>query len=229
MTDRVDAGDLLKVRSLEIADDDTAFTLNVRCYEAAIESFAELVRELSEGRVLRVKQNLDERVYYGKEKRPRAAATLLWNRPAEDLDALVRALNFSDRVNPIALPKISIDGEFVAVVDLEVTGTSSTRPGTIVRIDEVSAHVSTLTRDVAIRSIQTLDGAGLPVSEFVERFGLKEGSSLPVLDEETAERISAINEGCARHEAFWLDRLAALEPADAGSSTGPVISPRDSP
>jgi hypothetical protein len=46
MSGLVDAGDILKQYPLDIADDDTALTLNAKCYEAAIRSFAELIDDL---------------------------------------------------------------------------------------------------------------------------------------------------------------------------------------
>ena len=52
MTGRIDAGDILRQCPVDIANDDTAFTLNAKCYDAAIRSFAELVEDLSCGRAL---------------------------------------------------------------------------------------------------------------------------------------------------------------------------------
>src|SRR4028119_1715640 len=60
MSDWVEGGDILKQVAIDIADDDTAFTLNGKCYEAAIRSFEELVDELSSGQALAIKQNLEE-------------------------------------------------------------------------------------------------------------------------------------------------------------------------
>ncbi|MDP8965656.1 MAG: amino acid adenylation domain-containing protein, partial [Cyanobacteriota bacterium] len=60
MSDWVEGGNILKQVAIDIADDDTAFTLNGKCYEAAIRSFEELVDEISSGQALANKQNLDE-------------------------------------------------------------------------------------------------------------------------------------------------------------------------
>jgi len=64
MTNVVDAGDVLKQECVEIAEDDTALTLNMKCYEAAITSFAQLVAELEAGSVVARKQNLDDRAFF---------------------------------------------------------------------------------------------------------------------------------------------------------------------
>jgi polyketide synthase PksN len=57
-------------RSVNIAADDTAYTLDLKRYEAAIESFAELIPELAEGRDAAVPQDLSRSTYHGRFQRP---------------------------------------------------------------------------------------------------------------------------------------------------------------
>ena len=61
MTDLINAGNILQQCSLDIADDETAFTLNAKCYDTAIRSFAELVEDLSSDRASVRKQHPDKR------------------------------------------------------------------------------------------------------------------------------------------------------------------------
>ena len=42
----LDAGDIFKQSLFEVDDAETAFTLNAKCYDAAIRSFAELIDEI---------------------------------------------------------------------------------------------------------------------------------------------------------------------------------------
>ena len=49
MTDGIDEGEVLAERSFDIAGDETAFTLNARCFSAAVESFGEVVTALEAG------------------------------------------------------------------------------------------------------------------------------------------------------------------------------------
>lgn len=44
-------GDILKQSSFDVAEEETTFTLNAKCYEAALDSFTELVDELASDRV----------------------------------------------------------------------------------------------------------------------------------------------------------------------------------
>src|SRR5262245_36911499 len=52
----VDAGDILKQQPVEIGEGDTAITLNRKCYEAAINSFTQLVDDLESESVVPRKQ-----------------------------------------------------------------------------------------------------------------------------------------------------------------------------
>ena len=72
MAARVDAGGIFKQVRLEVRREDTAFTLNTRCFDAAVHAFEELVEDLTVGRLVSVPQE-GERSYYGGRTRPRAA------------------------------------------------------------------------------------------------------------------------------------------------------------
>jgi len=111
MTDSVDSGRILKQRVVEITTDETAFSLNTKCYEAGIESFDELVRDISANNVTLTDPQLEERTYFGKYKRPENACVLSWDRSAEELNALARALTFGPYPNPLGVPKVLLDGE----------------------------------------------------------------------------------------------------------------------
>ncbi len=84
VAEAVDAGDVLKQRLVEVEPRDTALTLNARCYDAAAESFEELVDELAAGRALPRPQDLSRRSYFPLHARPEAACSVDWSRPAEE-------------------------------------------------------------------------------------------------------------------------------------------------
>jgi methionyl-tRNA formyltransferase len=64
MTDLVDAGEIFKQRFFEIDDNETVFSLNTKCYDAALSSFSELVDDISSGKIAARWQNLNERSFY---------------------------------------------------------------------------------------------------------------------------------------------------------------------
>ena len=55
---------------------DTAFTLNARCYEAALAGFGEFLDRLDAGNLQGTPQDLSARTYFGTNRRPEGAARL---------------------------------------------------------------------------------------------------------------------------------------------------------
>jgi amino acid adenylation domain-containing protein len=213
MSVQVDAGNILKQQMVEIAPHETTFTLNTKCYEAAIQAFAELVADLAADRVMPIRQNLAERSFFPQSKRPALGAVISWQQPAEAIGAFVRALDFGPYPNPKGLPKLAIGAEFLIIAELDVLGTCSTAaPGTITGIDHSVLQVATTTTDIALRKLLTIDGQNLPLAEVVATFGLRQGDQLPALSPERAERLTALHAAIGRHETFWSERLAALQP-----------------
>ncbi len=111
MAEEVDAGDLLKQRLVDIDPEDTSFTLNAKCYAAAILSLDTLAVELVENRETLTPQDLSQRSYYPLHKRPDNAAVIDWTKPPEEIAALRRALDFGIHPNEFALPKVCANGE----------------------------------------------------------------------------------------------------------------------
>ena len=66
----IDEGDIVEQRTFEIAPDETALTLNTRCYAAAIDSFAALVASIEAGGPARAPQDLAQRSYFARDARP---------------------------------------------------------------------------------------------------------------------------------------------------------------
>ncbi len=111
MVDEVDAGDVLKQKLVDILDQDTSFTLNARCYDAAVDALKELASELVEGREHVQPQDLVQRTYYPLYKRPKKGGLIDWTAPAEEIEALRRALDFGPQPNDLGLPKVLFGGE----------------------------------------------------------------------------------------------------------------------
>ncbi|HEX4354344.1 MAG TPA: formyltransferase family protein, partial [Polyangiales bacterium] len=140
----IDEGDILKQREFEIGPGETSLSLNTRNFAAAIESFSELVDELVQGRSTRTPQDLRQRSYFGKHQRPEAAAVLEFDRPARELAALVRGLDFGEYENALALPKWVHRGAWLSVRAAEATeGESGAPPGTVLAIDDDAITIAT--------------------------------------------------------------------------------------
>lgn len=126
MIEEVDAGDLLKQRIVDIAENDTSFTLNARCYDAAIDALNELALELVEKREIRTPQDLRKRTYYPLHRRPAYGGLIDWNRSQAETDAMRRALDFGNQPNDLGLPKVLFGDELYT---LRTDGTMYTLDG----------------------------------------------------------------------------------------------------
>lgn len=213
ISDVVDAGDILRQKQVDIAPDDTALTLNSKCYEAAISSFSDLVGELAAGRVLSKKQNLDARTFFARFKRPANGCVISWHDSAEKTSAMVRALNFGHHANPLGRAKFRVGAEFFIISELEILDAASAGlAGTISKINDEYIQVSTANKEVILRKVHRLDGRTVAFSEWSAEFGLSEGVRFRDLDSNATKRLDGLYAAISRYEPFWVKKLAALEP-----------------
>ncbi len=211
VSEKVDAGDTLKQRRVEISVGETAFTLNTKCYEAAISAFSDLIDDLANGQATASKQELSERSFFPRYKKPAAGGVLSWKRPASELAALVSALDFGPHPNALATAKIATEHDFVLVRRLELLSeTSTSTPGTVTQISDDFINVSTSTNNVAIRQVQTVDGKQLSIKEFASKYGISVGNRLYEFDGERSSSLEKLVNSVCKHEAFWAKKVAAL-------------------
>jgi natural product biosynthesis luciferase-like monooxygenase protein len=225
----IDEGDVLAGRDFELASNETALTLNAKCYASGMESFRELVERIEAGTVERTKQDLAQRTYFARHDRPAALATIDWSKDAESIAALVRALDFGSYPNPLAIAKTRALGSVVLVRSIELEdapvekaapgtllpGTSP--PGTVLSVCSVRGPlVMTGTTPVRLTSMSDADGRPLAPSRF------EPGLVLASWSTELAERASALHREVGVQERAWIQRLrvdaldlAWAEPATA--------------
>lgn len=156
----VDAGAILEQRLFDIAADDTALTLNTKCFSAAIDSFPAVLTAL-EGNAPGVAQDLTLRSEYHRSDRPAAAARLDFTQSAEQVAALVRGLDHGSYANPLALPKLDVAGRLVLVAKAVVLPAGEGVPGTVTEASEAGLVVTCATGAVHLSGLTDLDGAVL--------------------------------------------------------------------
>jgi len=211
MTDEVDAGDILQQRMIDIADDETAFTLNAKCYDAAFQCFEQLVSDLAAGTEQRQVQDFSSRTLYTREQRPSAACVIDWHRPAEEIDALVRALDFGTYQNILGSAKIVVDNTAYIVAKVEVVaGEGEKAPGAIVAVDDSRIVVAAQAGFIAITQLQTLQGANVSVDEIVEKYKLSAGYCFDSFSQNERECFSDYNKSIVVSEGAWVKRLSDL-------------------
>jgi natural product biosynthesis luciferase-like monooxygenase protein len=212
MVTGVDRGRVLKSREIEIAADETAFSLNAKCYGAGLESFAELVADLMAGRLAPVAQ-AGTRGWYGKARRPANLAVLDWARPAGDLARLVRGLDFGAYANPLAMPKLWTGSRMIVATSAEALDGSGL-PGTVLSSDATTLTVATAEGALRLGKLAGLDGQPLTAAV------VPAGTVLPVAPALEDAMLKAVGHA-EEHWRAVLDAAApAIPPHVAGHSVG---------
>ncbi|RAW70165.1 amino acid adenylation domain-containing protein, partial [Photorhabdus sp. S15-56] len=211
----VNGGNIAVQWPVSIEEQDTAFLLNLKCYQAAQKGFNELLTALSHDTLITYPQNLSQRRFYALSHRPEAGGYLCWKQPGEVLSALVRALDFGENdANPLGYPKLLLKQDTVRISWLQRLGTcSGEKPGTLIRVEEEGWQVSTGSEDVRIGGFSTLEGQLLSVRELTEISELQPGEQLPLISPQQAQNIKNTLQKFAPDEPFWCQRLTGWQPS----------------
>lgn len=205
MTDAIDAGDILVAEPVDIDEGESALSLNTKCFEAGIRSFALLVKELETGTMRRQPQASAPLRLFGRADRPQAAATIDWQAPAEDIARLVSALDFGTYRNPLGAPKALFGDALLLVQDVALLDSaSSAAPGTILEGGDAPV-IATGSNDLRILRLVDLDGrtTGLPATAA--------GDQLATVDADARAALHALDGAAGRYEGWWQRRLAARD------------------
>ncbi|MEN9568551.1 MAG: anabaenopeptilide synthetase ApdA [Cyanobacteriota bacterium] len=139
---------------------------------------------------------------------PNRQVTICWlnfNRCATELDS-----GFA--LNHLRVAKLAIDGNVVLVLFEVLDELSQLLPGTITAIEPNLVQVSSISYEIALRQIQTLEGQPLSIPELSTKFGLQVGYQFPGIEPHKVQQIEAFNSSIAKHETFWVEKLASLQP-----------------
>jgi len=193
MSPRVDAGEILVQVPVAIAMDDTSLSLDLKCLRAGAEGFDLLLDRLSSGGR---PQESSARTFFPRKKRPRGAGFLQWDRPAEELARLVRALDFGEFFNPLCTAKIAFGDRDVHVTRLDVLPDASLHPpGTVIAVEPNRARIATATNDVWI---------------YASAWTPRVNERLPLLNDAELTAITRAHEEISGSEPFWRERLQRL-------------------
>ncbi|WP_367652007.1 MupA/Atu3671 family FMN-dependent luciferase-like monooxygenase, partial [Pseudorhodobacter sp.] len=211
----VDEGAIVEQRMFPITASDTALTLNTKCFEAAIESFPAVLTAL-ETNAPGLPQDLSQRSEYRRTDRPKAAARLDFTQSAEAVLRLVRALDHGGYANPLAIPKIAVDGRIV-LIGACALALGDAAPGTVLDATEEDLVVACGTGAVRLSGLRDLSGAKVcPKS-----LGVAQLAS-PGAD---GDAITAAIADAAPGEGAMRRALAAVVPFDLPGAAAPTPAP----
>ena len=200
MVKEIDGGGVLKEKRFPVRPDDTATSLNTKCFEAGFEAFCSLLTDLEQG-TLANRQQVEPIPggYYALRKRPERMSTLDWSRPAEELDALPRSrfrpLRESDRLRESRLGRPgAIPGRFAL---LEQPSTKP--PGTLEKQTQTGAFGFTRRRRSSKSAVFGRSAANRSKFPTCRRF--------PDWKDRAKELDAVLQRVCV-HEKFWVSLIA---------------------
>ncbi|MGK0498672.1 MAG: natural product biosynthesis luciferase-like monooxygenase protein [Oceanicoccus sp.] len=208
MTSEADKGEILKQKIFDVADEETSFTVNAKCYQAGLESFQELAHELADDSVIRTSQDFGQFTYFGLSHRPDAAATIDFSQSAQAISQLIRALDFGPYRNPINAAKIIVGDNIILVGAVEDAVSSVVSPGEIIALENDALTVSVADGALKFSEITDVYGTALDVKTFFASRGLSAGRPLLGLSLEQKQAINAQLQSCCRYEPYWLKKLS---------------------
>ncbi len=212
LTNQPDTGELLLQVPIAVSNDETALTLNTKCFEAATDSFEPLIEKLLADKVLLKPQDFSQRSYFSRTRRFRAAGWVDVTQPAKACSALVRSLDFGDRFeNPLSLPKIKCNDQWwITRSAVETQTPSSALPGTILSIEEDSILVATSTNNLQLGNLCDFRGDVLSGLRLARAFPLN--AKLQTLSIEEINEIDKASRSFSKHHDFWVSKLAKFRP-----------------
>ncbi|WP_309664628.1 formyltransferase family protein, partial [Tabrizicola sp.] len=215
MTSGIDEGEVLATSTFDITADETAFTLNARCFAAALDSFPQVITALEAGGQPRQPQGNGPRRMFRRADRPAAAARLDFTKPAETVAGMVRALDHGGYRNPLAVAKILVGGRILAVGAAEITAGSAV-PGTVLDASDASLVVACATGAVRLMRLTDLQGNAVSPTSL-------NTTHLPSPDVNEAAALTAALAPVAEAEALCRAILASPDPVVLGGP--PTVSP----
>ena len=206
-----DVGGVVVQSKFAVEPDDTAYTLNARCFDYGMRSFAALCQQLAHGELQRRPQDLSERSYFGRTARPDALALVDFRQPAEDVARLVRSFDHGGHPNQVTVAKVRAPGGVFVPSVVSVLPASSMSPGAVVALDERGVQIACAGGDVRFGRLRCLRGGDLDAAA-LQQMGVVEGAVLPALGPADLDRLTELGRASARRESSWVAALSRSAP-----------------
>ncbi len=208
MTADVDGGAILLQKPIAISQEDTAFSLAVKCANACRETFAELLKalevEAETGTPMAETSQTAADQFHLRSDRP-GLGLIDFNQTAETISRFVRGLHLGRDDNWMCLPKLQLADVVYLVDHAEIAqGPASNAPGTVLAATENSLTLAATDAAVRLSGLTRLDGQALSAGEFTNHLNTVVPSSGDI---ETA--LAELDAKLTKHERFWMRRVAA--------------------
>ncbi|MBY0379009.1 MAG: amino acid adenylation domain-containing protein, partial [Burkholderiales bacterium] len=212
ITEQTNKGDILKQASIKISDNETELSLNLKCYHLAIQTFSELINELTTENFILKPQGKRKSSFYRAHDKIIGNGWVDWSDSAENLARQFRATTFGHYPNQLGILKTVINKNAYLLNDIKITNHNSTLPpGTIIALNEKGIQIATNTMDIVVDQFKTITGNLLDWESFQEKHILKEGDVLISANSQEKKLYQQLSIEISEHENFWVQYLPQLQ------------------
>lgn len=226
MTTEIDGGRVLVARDFAIDADETAFSLNAKCFEAGLAGFDALLDRLATGDEAGEPQPPGERRVHLGADRPMREALLDPMRPAVELARIVRALDNGAYWQALLKPRLrlaEVDVLVAAAEPVEMAPTETTLPpATLIGVDADGLRLRCGDGVLHLGGLARLDGTRLSAAEALALAG-GPGVRLPARAPPGDDEAKALRRA-VRHEA---GARAALQRAQPTAVPSTAVAPAE--
>ena len=171
LCEKLDSGDIILQRAIEILPGETAGGLSDRLAKFGADLLLEAIKDMKEGRIHLVKQDEDLASYAPCLKKE--DGLIDWERSAKEIANLICGLD------PWPSAYTYLNGELLKLFKAKVASLDKVaEPGTILEIESKGMKVATRDGAVLIEEIQRAGKKRLKVSEFVKGHPISPGKKL---------------------------------------------------
>ena len=178
----VDEGDLLAQQLIDIAPDETAFSLNSKCYAAGMESFGGVLAQLEAGALDRTAQDLSLRSNFARDQRPENMGLLDFGQRGETLSALVRGLDFGGYWNPLTVAKVTLGGQVLRVGALRLGQSNKAAQGQVLEVSPDSVSIAGASEILHLSNLTDMQGDPVDASRLAQVGDILEQLALSPID-----------------------------------------------
>lgn len=209
MNSKFDAGDIIIQHQISIDDDETTASLNLKCYEAAKETFSNIVSSIKSNNLTYEPQRLEHRTSYISNTPPINSGFLDWSDSVSKLDMICRGLNFGIYNNLFGSAKVYINGKIYVIKEWSIKKEEQRIYfGKIIHCNDQQINIAVKDGVFQIKSVTGLNGTNLLAKDIIEENSLNPLDILPTVSEKDTITLCNILKESMKYEPLWLDQLS---------------------
>jgi len=193
---------------ITINANDNVASVNLKCFQAALQSFPQVIEKLISNSP-DIKKPITTNKVYQMSDTILGDGLINWEWSAEEIYTLYRALSFVDYDNPIATAKCSIENEIYILDNIsKQPAIKKIRSGHIVKLNKYIV-VSTSRDNIVIHSLRALDGSSIKISEIISKHALSPGKNINISRDSGLTYLESIRP-IRSNEHFWQKKVESM-------------------